>query len=333
MDALKGHPLEAFDRSIDVHISRIRAVIEDDPKAPRRVLTVRGAGYVFARKQDAEARPRAAGADKRACATTCDRCTCASTSPWWRRWRCSRWSRAGCCSATSTQRARARRGRGARTPGGLGRTVAALAAARPTRRAEEQATALREWSQRLRVPMALDDAARAAHRRRPIRSLRRQAERRRLARATPIRLDDGRTLWLLRATLLRGGPPRSAGGAPERAGGRPAAVAGAAARRRASTASASGAAARGAVRRRVAAGAYPVVRRLTRRLEALQAAASKPSAPATLQQPRRRGRPRRGGRAGRQLQPVPPRASRRCCARTRVCWPTPATSCARRWRG
>ena len=54
MDALKGHPMEAFDRSIDVHISRIRAVIEDDPKAPRRVLTVRGTGYVFARKQDAD---------------------------------------------------------------------------------------------------------------------------------------------------------------------------------------------------------------------------------------------------------------------------------------
>ncbi|MBH9553763.1 response regulator transcription factor [Inhella sp. 4Y17] len=54
MDALKGHPLEAFDRSIDVHISRIRAAIEDDPKAPKRVLTVRGAGYVFARKQDGE---------------------------------------------------------------------------------------------------------------------------------------------------------------------------------------------------------------------------------------------------------------------------------------
>jgi DNA-binding response OmpR family regulator len=53
MDSLKGHPLEAFDRSIDVHISRIRAVIEDDPKAPKRVLTVRGAGYVFAKKQDA----------------------------------------------------------------------------------------------------------------------------------------------------------------------------------------------------------------------------------------------------------------------------------------
>jgi len=54
MDSLKGHPLDAFDRSIDVHISRIRAVIEDDPKNPQRVLTVRGTGYVFARKQDAE---------------------------------------------------------------------------------------------------------------------------------------------------------------------------------------------------------------------------------------------------------------------------------------
>ncbi|RZU02683.1 response regulator [Rivibacter subsaxonicus] len=52
MDALKGHALEAFDRSIDVHISRIRAAIEDDAKAPRRILTVRGAGYVFAKKQD-----------------------------------------------------------------------------------------------------------------------------------------------------------------------------------------------------------------------------------------------------------------------------------------
>ena len=51
MDALKGHALEAFDRSIDVHVSRIRAAIEDDPKNPQRVLTVRGVGYVFPRKQ------------------------------------------------------------------------------------------------------------------------------------------------------------------------------------------------------------------------------------------------------------------------------------------
>jgi DNA-binding response OmpR family regulator len=55
MDSLKGHALEAFDRSIDVHISRIRALIEDNPKQPRRVLTVRGAGYIFAKKQDDDA--------------------------------------------------------------------------------------------------------------------------------------------------------------------------------------------------------------------------------------------------------------------------------------
>ncbi len=55
MDALKGHPIDAFDRSIDVHVSRIRACIEDDAKCPRRLLTVRGSGYVFARKQDGDA--------------------------------------------------------------------------------------------------------------------------------------------------------------------------------------------------------------------------------------------------------------------------------------
>ena len=52
MDQLKGGNLEAFDRSIDVHVSRIRAEVEDDPKHPRRVITVRGAGYVFAQAQD-----------------------------------------------------------------------------------------------------------------------------------------------------------------------------------------------------------------------------------------------------------------------------------------
>ena len=52
MDQLKGGTLEAFDRSIDVHISRIRAEVEADPKHPRRVITVRGAGYVFARAQE-----------------------------------------------------------------------------------------------------------------------------------------------------------------------------------------------------------------------------------------------------------------------------------------
>ncbi len=52
MDLVRHDRLDAFDRSIDVHISRIRAAIEDDPKKPRRVITVRGAGYVFAKAQD-----------------------------------------------------------------------------------------------------------------------------------------------------------------------------------------------------------------------------------------------------------------------------------------
>jgi len=52
MDLMKGEKLEAFDRSVDVHVSRIRAAIEDDPKKPRRILTVRGTGYVFAKDQD-----------------------------------------------------------------------------------------------------------------------------------------------------------------------------------------------------------------------------------------------------------------------------------------
>ena len=52
MDLTKGSALEEFDRSIDVQISRIRAAIEDDPKKPRRILTVRSVGYVFAKEQD-----------------------------------------------------------------------------------------------------------------------------------------------------------------------------------------------------------------------------------------------------------------------------------------
>lgn len=52
MNELQGHDADAFDRSIDVHVSRIRAAIEDDPKNPKRLVTVRGAGYLFAKTQD-----------------------------------------------------------------------------------------------------------------------------------------------------------------------------------------------------------------------------------------------------------------------------------------
>ena len=52
LDMVKGEALEAYDRTIDVHISRIRGAIEDDVRHPRRIITVRGAGYVFAKVQD-----------------------------------------------------------------------------------------------------------------------------------------------------------------------------------------------------------------------------------------------------------------------------------------
>jgi two-component system phosphate regulon response regulator OmpR len=52
MERVRGEPLDAFDRSIDVHVGRIRAAIEDDPRHPRRIVTIRGAGYVFPKSQD-----------------------------------------------------------------------------------------------------------------------------------------------------------------------------------------------------------------------------------------------------------------------------------------
>ena len=49
MELVSGDAHTAFDRSIDVHVSRIRAVIEDDPRQPKRILTIRGTGYLFVR--------------------------------------------------------------------------------------------------------------------------------------------------------------------------------------------------------------------------------------------------------------------------------------------
>lgn len=49
LDALRGAQHESFDRSIDVHVSKLRAKLEADPKAPRHIKTVRGVGYVLLR--------------------------------------------------------------------------------------------------------------------------------------------------------------------------------------------------------------------------------------------------------------------------------------------
>jgi two-component system, OmpR family, phosphate regulon response regulator OmpR len=51
MNLMHGRGQESFDRSIDVHIARIRAVIEDDPRDPRRIQTIRGSGYIFVKLQ------------------------------------------------------------------------------------------------------------------------------------------------------------------------------------------------------------------------------------------------------------------------------------------
>ncbi|MFS2222635.1 response regulator transcription factor [Pantoea sp. B65] len=47
--SIRGEAYESFDRAIDVHIGRIRQAIEDDPRTPKQIITVRGIGYVFSR--------------------------------------------------------------------------------------------------------------------------------------------------------------------------------------------------------------------------------------------------------------------------------------------
>jgi DNA-binding response OmpR family regulator len=48
LELARGNAEEAFDRSVDVHVSRLRAKLGDDPKRPRLLKTVRGAGYQLA---------------------------------------------------------------------------------------------------------------------------------------------------------------------------------------------------------------------------------------------------------------------------------------------
>lgn len=52
LDLVKGSADEVFDRSIDVHIFRIRQKIEVDPRNPKLLKTVRGAGYMLTRDDE-----------------------------------------------------------------------------------------------------------------------------------------------------------------------------------------------------------------------------------------------------------------------------------------
>ena len=85
---------------------------------------------------------------------------------------------------------------------------------------DEQAAAVNDWSQRLRLPIALDDANGKRIASSPS-FLRRDLDSPGAAnRRVPVRLDDGRTLWVMRpGTGLRAGMPGAAGtGLPGAAG-------------------------------------------------------------------------------------------------------------------
>jgi two-component system phosphate regulon response regulator OmpR len=47
MTLAQGKDFMAFDRSIDVHISKLRAKLESDPRSPKRIKTIWGSGYMF----------------------------------------------------------------------------------------------------------------------------------------------------------------------------------------------------------------------------------------------------------------------------------------------
>jgi two-component system phosphate regulon response regulator OmpR len=47
MNLARGRDFMAFDRSIDVHISKLRAKVETDPGSPKRIKTIWGTGYMF----------------------------------------------------------------------------------------------------------------------------------------------------------------------------------------------------------------------------------------------------------------------------------------------
>lgn len=123
---------------------------------------------------------------------------------------------------------------------------------------DEQAQALRDWAQRLRLPIALDDeqgqriAASDSY-------LRRHAELPGAPRGIQVKLDDGRTMWVLR-NPMGGARANSGGNAAQRGIAPPPPW----------TRGASLVALLLVLFLAVAAGAYPVVRRLTRRLEGLK---------------------------------------------------------------
>lgn len=54
LDEVAGRNYDVFDRSIDVHISSLRRKLNDDPKNPRYIKTIRSVGYVLVSESEAE---------------------------------------------------------------------------------------------------------------------------------------------------------------------------------------------------------------------------------------------------------------------------------------
>ena len=57
MDLLKGREPDAFDRSIDLRVSRLRQKLKDDARSPRMIRTLRNEGYIFVSKLDGATSP------------------------------------------------------------------------------------------------------------------------------------------------------------------------------------------------------------------------------------------------------------------------------------
>ena len=209
---------------------------------------------------------------------------------------------------------------------------------------EVQAEALRDWSQRLRVPMALEDEQ--GHRIAASDSfIRREGDKSLMHVAIyQIKLDDGRALYVMRPNMLKP-PPTSDPSAPpdEDIGGfgtehHPQVSEG-----RGPPPFLFPGVPRGAAPGlsllalvvvlfvAIAVGAYPFIRRLTRRLETLKRGVEAFGQGALDRRVPVEGRDEESNRWP-PASTWPPSASRRWCARTRACSPTPATSCARRSR-
>ena len=47
LDLVTGRKWDPYDRAIDVQVARLRRKIEDDPRRPELIVTVRGEGYMF----------------------------------------------------------------------------------------------------------------------------------------------------------------------------------------------------------------------------------------------------------------------------------------------